>query len=404
MNEDLSRLLDGELSQSEETLVRERIATEPALAAEWAAMQALPGQLRALPREMAPPALMAPRLSVAAPTSRSVAAPSAPVHRPAKPFFRLAIPLALAAGLLVGVILPRPHAEVRILRGVEMLDGRLDVLAGDLPVRIDGKVEISVEPPRGVARDMLTENPTMDKKAFLAALAGSIVTVSVLEGVAILRPADAAPITLAKGEKRTVGTLDESSTPRRNRSPGDGNPALADAAALRQEIASLKLENAITTGQLRALGGAPQAWPTDLAAPFKPEAFESFVRGRVAGLPNTSLVTMDCDEYPCIAVVRSTDSSKEWQDNLMPVHDDLENTEYGGGVHVIGFGHEQSDDDHSVRLYAFSIVPGDSVGPESDIRNRLDVRVKGDMQGVTEELMSQEAATEDRPHSLGYIE
>ena len=391
MNDDLSRLLDGELSDAEAALLRERIAREPELAAEWEAMQALPGLLRALPREMAaPPALKAPRLGVApAPAVPALSADPLPRRR-----LRFALPLALAAGLLAGILLPRPLPEVRIVGGTEALSGHIDVLAGDLPITVDGKVEISVEPPRGVARDMLTENPTMDKKSFLAALAGSIVTVSVIEGTAMLRPADAAPISLAQGQTRSVGTHDNAPTMTRTTITGEAAPTPATVEDLRKEIASLKLENAITNGQLRALGGAPQDWPKDLPAPFKPEAFEKFIRARVEAIPNASLVTMDCDEYPCIAVVRSLDTTKEWEDKLMPVHDGLDQTEYGGGVNVIGYGHQTEDDTHDVRLYAFSIVPGDSEDPGSDMKNRLEVRVKGDMQGVTEDIISQEDGAE----------
>ena len=388
MNDDLSRLLEGELDPDAEAALRAQIAASPELARKWAAMQVLPSQLADLPNEMSPPEL---RLPGSLPQRPAVAArfepPASPSELPPARRPWLHYSLLLAAGLSIGILLPRPLAELRIARGAQVVDGRINVLAGDVSVDVDGKVQISVEPPRGVPREQWAEIPTMDKTHFLSALAGAVVTLTVVEGSAIVRPAGAPPIELVAGQQRTVGGGGGNAIT--TAAPRQADATVVSGTSTAHELAKLKLEHAVTLGQLRALGGRPAEWPADLPAAYKPDAFEAFVAARVATIPHASLVTMDCDEYPCIAVLRSTDPAAEWQDNLSVLHDDLGETAFGHGTNVIGFGSERDDGEHAVRLYAFSIVPGDDGGVEPDVRSRLDVRVRGDMEGVSEELMDE---------------
>ncbi len=383
MNDDLSRLLDGELPAAEAEALRGRIAREPDLARQWAAMQGLPSALAALPREMTPPSL------------RREGRPAATVPGSRQTLRRVAVGgVLLAAGFVLALLVPGPRTQQRIASGFSMVEGRVELLAGDIPVEVDGKIWVRVEPPAGVPRETLAETKTMDKSHFLAALVGSAVTLAVVEGTAVVRPADAAPFTLTEGESRQVGTPWVA--------PAVKNRAVARSTdeAIR-ELAALRLEHALTVGQLRALGGTPSAWPENLPAPYRPDAFEAFVKERAATIPGASLVTMDCDEYPCIAVIQSTDPTEAWQDNLMPLHDDLGQTAYGHGTNVIGFGSVNDNGESALKLYAFSIVPGDDGGLDPEVRSRLDVRVRGDMEGLAEELRGE---PEPFLRDLGYIE
>lgn len=403
MNDDLSRLLAGELDCEAAAALHARIKREPQLAQQWAAMQLLPNQLADLPTEMTPPAMRLPgavRPSLV-PSPPKVHANQPLQHTESTRYVRrswLSASLLLAAGLSLGILLPRPVSEIRIARGTQLTEGRVDVLAGDVPIEVDGKVLMVVEPPRGVSREQWAEIPTMDKSHFLSALAGAVVTLTVVEGTALVRPEGSPPVTLSAGQKRTVGGTDASQSPTVLAAAPAAAPGLPPAES--RELAALKLEHAITLGQLRALGGAPAEWPKDLPPPYKPDAFKSFVAERVASIPYATLEAVDCDEYPCIAVVRSTDPTEKWQDNLMPVHDELGETAYGTGNLVIGFGSHNEDQNQSVKLYAFSIVPGQEDGLDPDIRTRLDVRVRGDMEGLADGLMEEGRAAEHTEDDL----
>lgn len=381
MNDDLSRLLDGELSPAEAEGLHARIHRDPALAREWAAMQALPGALASLPREMTPPPLRLP----------------SPAPTPARSGRRLPIAmlaLGLAAGLLISTLIPAPRTEQRVAAGRALVEGRVDLLAGDVPVQVDGKIEVRVEPPPGLTREKLSEIQRMDKTHFLAALAGAGVTLAVVEGTALVQPADAAPFTLSAGETRAVSPTP--TAPEAGAKPGRATP---DQVA--RELAALKLEHALTLGQLRALGGSASPWPEKLPEGYRPANFEAFVRARVAALPATSVVAIDCDEYPCIAVVRSHDPSDRWSESLTELHDDLDGAAYGEGTNVVGFASVDDRGQGPVKLYAFSVLPGDEGGPSPEVRSRLEVRVRGNLEGASEELAS---APERELEVMGYIE
>ncbi len=364
MNELLSRLLAGDLPPAEAAALRARIAAEPELATRWAEMQSLVRELEALPEELPPPPALA---------------------RP-KPRRRVPWTLLLAAAAMLFALVPRPGPTLQLARGTETVDGRLEVLAGDTVVDVDGKVAVTVEPPAGLPRETATEALTMDRSHFLAALAGSAVTVVVLEGTARVHHGDGPAVHLVAGQTHGVGhaaAATPEAPPRTAASPS-GDPA--------KELAALKLEHAITVGQLRALGGQPQTWPANLPEAFRPGPFERFVRERAAGIPDAQVVTMDCDEYPCIAIVRSNSTANDWQDGLMPLHHDLASTPFGDDVQVIGYGTQHDDGTHDVRLYAFSVVPGENEPADGELRSRLDVRVRGDLQGATEELIAEDDA------------
>lgn len=300
----------------------------------------------------------------------------------------------LAAGLLLSTFVTPPRTEQRVAAGLALVEGRVDLLAGGVPVLVDGKIEVRVEPPPGLTREKLTEIRRMDKTHFLAALAGAGVTLAVLEGTALVQPAGADPFTLSAGETRAV-------EPTPTAAEDQPKPARATPDQVARELAALKLEHALTLGQLRALGGSASPWPEKLPEGYRPANFEAFVRERVAALPAASVVAIDCDEYPCIAVVRSHDPSDRWSEALTELHDDLDGAAYGEGTNVVGLASVDDRGQGPVKLYAFSVLPGDEGGPSPEVRSRLEVRVRGNLEGATEELAS---APDPQLSNLGELE
>lgn len=313
--EDLSRLLDGELAPVEAEALRARIAGEPRLAAAWERMRALPRDLGALPDELPPPGLDDRVLGRTRPPSRRGR------------WIALTATLAAALVLWVGT---RPGAgRVLVISGEQWVDGQMDVLAGEIPVRVDGLARIAVEPALDVVRERAGEEATMN--AVLAGaggvLAGAAVTVAVMRGAATLAPPDEDPIVVRAGERRTVApderVAETSATlPPRPRLPDGATAAQriasleAEVVDLRAKLAEVEFTHAVARGQLLAEQGEPLPWPEDLAEYLRPDAFETMIRENVATIPGLTVHSIDCSEFPCIAALRASDPAEGWEDRL----------------------------------------------------------------------------------------
>lgn len=366
MNDELSRLLSGELPEAEAEALRARIATDPELAARWATLVALPDRLAALPEELpgAPPLARAP--------SR-------------RRWLPVALVAAAAAALLV-VVSPGPPAALVLLDGAQLVDGHAAVLAGDVRVEVDGRARVVVEPGAGSVRGRGAEYLAMDRTHLLAALAGAAVTVTVYEGVARVTPAEAAPIELAAGETRTVGVGGAGGrAPERLAGSGATDAETSPTErirALEEQVARLELENQVARGRLVGLEGKPLDWPADLPAAFRPDAFEAALRAAAAKVPGAEVVGLDCEEFPCIAVLRSTTGGPGWQPELARVHETMTEGEGFGEVGVVGMGYANVDDatGAETRLYGFSLFPGSQPAPE--VSTRVQYRAEGLLQDI----------------------
>ncbi|MEZ4318472.1 MAG: hypothetical protein R3F61_13250 [Myxococcota bacterium] len=314
--EDLSRLLSGDVTPEERSTLEARLASDPALRRQLDALRDLVSDLEALP-EAAPPDLDA---SVLARTE----VPAAPSRGSRATVWMLA---GLAAAALIAVALRPTPGVAQLLEGSERVEGHVSLLAGLVPVEVDGVAVITVEPAGRVEREWGAEDP-MPKTAILSALAGAAVTVAVYEGRAIVQsPTGGDTVTLAAGESHTVG-------PRRVvrtvaggapiRSAGDDEAAHLQAledenAALREELRAARFEGAVARGQLEAHQGAPIPWPDDIAEPFRPDAFEAGLRKALEAHPGTELVSLDCGEFPCVAILTGPAGHDGWQDDLQKV-------------------------------------------------------------------------------------
>lgn len=347
MSDDLSRLLDGELPPAEADALRARIEADPALAARWARMQRLPRDLAGLPAEVPVPAPRAPRLDP--PTTRS------------------SWPWGLAAAgwaaALWFALLPTRPGPVRVLTaGSEWVRGRADVAAGDLRVEIDGTAKVTMEPPPHPRREVVAED-IMNPSHLVSALAGSIVTITVIEGSAWLHAADAPPTEIVAGETRgftsTGAPVDARARPAGHDQPGSAPGE--QVAALRGEVARLEKEKMQLAAKLRGHEGEAQPWPKDVAAAYTPDAFEAFVNARLAGVKDAGIALMDCEEYPCVVVVESTSTDPEWAKKLSVIHDDMQSAGFGEDPSVTVLASETAGQpgEPDVRLYAVAVGPGE---------------------------------------------
>ena len=99
-----------------------------------------------------------------------------------------------------------------------------------------------------------------------------------------------------------------------------------------------------------AQGGDPVPWPSETAEQLQPGPFKDALDAFVESQEGMDVVTVDCDEYPCMALVRLDDSDEELRELLKPHIDKVVDDMGGGGVSVSASNH--SWDDHDMQLVA----------------------------------------------------
>ena len=362
----LSRMLSGDLPRSEVRELKARMKTEPQLAAAWEALHGLPDILASMPEGEVPPELNAAVL----------------VQRRVRQLSRVlrVVPWALAAGVLL-LVLAWPDAEPEptavIVEGRQVVEGDVLVLAGHLPVAIDGRAWISVEPPEGALREGSQEVNDMKLESIAAALAGAVVTVAVYEGSALINPGPDA-VAVAAGESHTVGPPSRDAPAERPVTTRTSSEDLAEASReeltdrvgeLEAELAGLRFEQQVSRGRLSSHEGAPQDWPEDVPEPFEPEAFKEAVAATFDGIDELELVSVDCEEFPCFAVVRSYVEGDSWSQS---VQDQLEvlgqDVAYEGELKTAIWASSFGTDEGNKNFVAFASTPEELVTEEGSTR------------------------------------
>lgn len=377
LHEELSRLLAGDLPEPEAAALRRRLATEPEVERAWQALQELVEAVQALPAEAPPPGLDARVLGLRT-TERS----------PGRWGWALA---GAAAGVLAGVLAaallakPHPPSRVALVRGQQVVSGRVQVVAGELEVEVDGLARLSVEPGAGLARaEGAQEDPMKTALSALAGAAGgALVTVAVLEGSALVRGPDVPPVRVEAGEVRTVGG---SSRPRPQASAPDSAEVQrlqAEVERLTGELEEARLRSAVAQGQLVARVGSPQPWPTPAPAGLDPESLQARAREAVARHPGVALAGLDCSEYPCITLLQPTQRGEGWEELLKGAAQDLAEGLSGVGLALLASGYDDGDGPSGVM--AAIVAPPDDLVRDTEVGLRTAARAEGLMEALVDE-------------------
>jgi len=312
LDEQLSRLLDGDLPPDQAEAIRQRIASEPDVAAAWQEIQDLAQALADLPEEIHPPSLNPQILGVEESATRRWAA---------------WVPWGLAAAAILLVLL-RPvetAPTVLLASGESYVEGQLSLMAGDQEISLDGRARIFVEPPPTPTRvpGQTHLEDTMKLRLASAALVGSVVTIAVLEGTATIKDAGGAPIVLEAGAEHTLGAAPARpappQTPRSSQSQLQTRLAELEAELdqTRSALAAEKLSGAFMRGQLEVMEGTPSEWPTaGVPGPMTPDNFEAELKAVVAGVEDAEVEWVDCGEYPCVAAIRYRGDDEQWTEGL----------------------------------------------------------------------------------------
>lgn len=396
--EALSRLMDGELDPTEAAALHHRIATEPEVADAWSALHQLTAQLGTLPTAAPPPPALDARVL------RKLTAPQP--HKPRWPRWPLLlVPVAAALLLALRPAAPPPQVPVTLIAGVQRIEGqgmRVDTPTGH-HIEVDGLALVRLSP----ADNPHTQDIAM-VRSIAAAAAGAVLTIVVYEGTARVHTDDGAPSeTIQAGATRSFTT--DPSAPRPHGTPpdapmvlvGDARITVDEAAArilaLEDELAGLRLERDMQNGALEALEGSPQEWPENVPAAFQEAGMADRLDALATANPQLEVVGLDCEEYPCLAIVRDHSGKAGWMEGLQAkVADGWSDQDALG----IGFWVHQSGEDpqESVNLAGIALR-GDDDGTVDDdaVDTRTQWRMDGWIQETTNDLQQQQEPTPRAP-------
>ncbi|MCP4807425.1 MAG: hypothetical protein GY913_28825 [Proteobacteria bacterium] len=374
MNDDLSRLLAGELSPDEEEALYDRIAEDPMLAAEWDEMQDLPGLLADLPDE-APPADLDALVLTEDPPRISLA--------------RYA-PWALAAAFILFAVWPAGNAtHSTLLSGQQLVEGPAVVhLAGDVTVEIDGVAHIFVEPSPELVRVTGVKEKNMTPKHLLAAAAGAAITITVYEGTALISDSDAAPVEVQAGDTHRidgVAAAEPQAEPLPTRTADITLPqALERIDELEAALARSEFEGALVEGRIVQHEGLAQSWPDHVPSSLQPDAFADQLRKALSETDDADLVELDCDEFPCIATlsVPAVGENENWAAPLEDFDESFEfdRTEWATKINASTF--QINDDQYNYWTLAF--IPRDETHIE--VGERVGYRIEEKVEALSAEL------------------
>lgn len=139
----------------------------------------------------------------------------------------------------------------------------------------------------------------------------------------------------------------------------------ADLPACVDQLDALSVQLAVLEKQLAAYGGARAEWPDDAPAAVRPEAVRAWLEEEMQGEP-VSLETLDCDEYPCVAVFRYAEGQPTSTEVIGPLHDAFE-ARTGGRSPVALYGAPHG---------AFAILAATPRDLTAQAQERLTVRLR----------------------------
>lgn len=297
VNEALSRLLGDDLPPDEAARWHARIASDDEVRRAWVRLQHLAHDLESEPEPAVPDHLM---------TAAVAASASSPTRAWSWRSVRGGV-LAAALAWFTWAAWPEPSPTLTLVHGEQQVQGTVDVVAGGIPVHVEGVASILVQPAERPLRVGSQEAP-MQWSSAIGFGAGVVVTVAVSQGVAWFQDPQGAVIHVPAGETRVVAGRAAATA---SRSPQPTSAATDNVegsgsreAELEASIESLTFERDLLRGQVTSLQG-PLSWPSGYTTELQPGKFEQGIRAALREMGE--VVDVDCSAYPCLALVEVDD-------------------------------------------------------------------------------------------------
>ena len=226
----------------------------------------------------------------------------------------------------------------------------------------------------------------MSNGALFGAIGGVVVTVFAYQLLILPRARASGLVTCPPGAAPTA----PSEVPRTTPVLTNVAPELAaqirqkesELAALRQRVAASSAVATEAEKRAEAVEGKPHAWPANLPPAYQGEALESKLNVMLQKTGLGSLADINCDEYPCVAVVQANKGDSNWQKNLQAALKDLvASGEFGPGTNISLWGSfNENENGPPTMLSAIALTPhGDA---DADLQKRTGNRASAAMSNL----------------------
>jgi hypothetical protein len=132
-----------------------------------------------------------------------------------------------------------------------------------------------------------------------------------------------------------------------------------ELAALRQSVVTSGAVATEAEKRAEAVEGKPREWPANLPAAYRSEALESKLNAMLQKTGLGNLADINCDEYPCVAVIQAKNGDANWQKNLQAALKEMAATgEFGPGTSISMWGsHSDNENGPPTILSAVALTP-----------------------------------------------
>jgi hypothetical protein len=152
-----------------------------------------------------------------------------------------------------------------------------------------------------------------------------------------------------------------------------------EIARLQEEVTALRADNAASQEHIAAIEGKPRAWPANLPAGYRPESMEARITAMLEKSGLGALTDLDCDEFPCVAVIESKQGGDDWNKKLRGALSELaRDPDLGGRVSMAMSGSRREDGDKTTQANAVSFAPADLF--DADLQKRISNRAQSSLE------------------------
>lgn len=141
-----------------------------------------------------------------------------------------------------------------------------------------------------------------------------------------------------------------------------------ELAALRASLAASQAAAADAEARAEAIEGKPRDWPANLPPAYRGDALEGKLNALLDKSGLGTLADLNCDEYPCVAVIEAKNGDENWQKKLQAALKGLAaGGEFGPGMNISMWGsYKDSADENGARrfLTAVALIPQGDNDPD----------------------------------------